>query len=263
MSDAPKRGRGRPRKHATVEDALLAKLENDRVRLQKLTINPTVESGQNEPAIAPTLAFISPITIHTDPSGPSSSAAVPIKDSAPLVSENESPLNLQFEDDDFPSASASASSYDYGGHTVDGSGGRHIDEDIYEVSDGDQEVRRPSSETTQFQDHDQGQDQGFQEFQSDLDYQDDLGEEDIDQLATHLGKQSLNLQGSPRKSPRESRPKSRTAKPADSAANPAADSVAASQLEVANRLAEQFYSFHSRTDDAHNACDAEYTHIVK
>lgn len=81
----------------------------------------------------------------------------------------------------------------------------------------------------------------------------------MDQLAVHLGKQSLNSQGSLGKSPRKSRPKSRTAKSADSAANSVADLVVAGRLEVAGRLAEQFYSFHGCTDDAYNACDAEYT----
>jgi hypothetical protein len=151
MSEAPKRGRGRPRKHATVEDARLAKLEYDRVRFQKLTTKPTVESDQKEPAIAPTPAFTGPTTIPTDPSGPSSPSgpAVPIEESIPPISDNESLPNLQFEDDDFPSASAG--SYDYGGHTVDSSGGGHIDEDIYGVSDGDQEARRLPGETLEFQ----------------------------------------------------------------------------------------------------------------
>jgi hypothetical protein len=81
------------------------------------------------------------------------------------------------------------------------------------------------------------------------------------------------LQGSPRKSPRKSRRKSRTVKSADSVGNLVANSVAnsvanlvanlvaesAGRLEVASQLAEQFYSFHGCTDDAHNACNAEYT----
>jgi hypothetical protein len=146
-----------------------------------------------------------------------------------------------------------------GDHTVDSSGGGHIDEDIYGVSDGDQEVRRLPKETTEFQDQDQDQDQDQGQGSLDNpDYQDSLVEEDINQLAAHLGKQSLNSQGSPRKSPRKSRRKSRTAKSADLVGNSVADS-AASQLEVASQLAEQFYSFHSCTDDAHDACNAEYT----
>jgi hypothetical protein len=148
-----------------------------------------------------------------------------------------------------------------GDHIVDGSGGGHIDEDIYGVSDGDQEVQRLPKETMEFQAKDQDLDQG-QGSQDDPDHQDGLGEEDIDQLAAHLGKQSLNSQGSPRKSPKKSpwksRSKSRAAKPADSAANSAADSEAVGQLEVASRLAEQFDSFHGCTDDAHNAYNAEY-----
>jgi hypothetical protein len=287
MSDAPKRGRGRPPKRTAAEKQR-RKAEYNLARYHRLKSKPPVESTEDEPATAPTLASVGPTTIPivesaedkptTTPTlasvGPTtiptdlSGLTAPIEDSIPPISDNESLPNFQFEDNDLLSASSSSS--DYGGHivdgsggghidediyrvsdgdhTVDGSGGGHIDEDIYGVSDGDQEVQRLPKETTEFQDQGQG-------FQDDLDYQGGLGEEDIDQLAAHLGKQSL-------KSPKKSRSKSRTAKPADLVANSAADSAAdsaAGQLEVASRLAEQFYSFHGCTDDAHDACDAEYT----
>src|SRR5438552_18879200 len=98
MSEAPKRGRGRPRKHATAEDARLAKLTYDRVRFLKLTTTePTVESDPDERAIAAsTPACMGPTTtIPTDPSGPSSpsspsSPTVPIQDPIPPIFEDES-----------------------------------------------------------------------------------------------------------------------------------------------------------------------------
>jgi hypothetical protein len=156
MSSAPKRGHGRPPKQ-TAEETRLRKLQYDQERYHRLkskplvesdpneptiapplaftgpTAIPTVESGKNEPTIALLPAFIGPITIPAGPSG----STIPIGDSIPPISDNESLPDFQFEDDDVPSASASSS--DHGGHTVDGSGGGHIDENIYRVLDGDQE----------------------------------------------------------------------------------------------------------------------------
>jgi hypothetical protein len=177
MSDAPKRSRGRPPQQRTAEEKRLRKAQYNRELYWNLRSQPPVESAEDEPIIAPPLAFAGPaaMPIPIDPSGSSgpSGPAVPIEDFIPLISDNESLPNFQFEDDD-DIPSTHASSYGHGGHTVDGSGGGHIDEDIYRVSDGDQEVdgsggrhidedtygvldgdqevRRLPKETTEFQD---------------------------------------------------------------------------------------------------------------
>jgi hypothetical protein len=89
MLDAPKRGRGRPPKRTAAENQL-RKAEHNLERYHRLKSKPTAEK---------------------DPNG------------SPLIFLTKSLSNFQFGDDDFTSASGDGGS----GHTVNGSGGGHID----------------------------------------------------------------------------------------------------------------------------------------
>ena len=139
MADAPKRGRGRPRKHSNPEAVRLAKQKYDQERKQKLRRKPTIEDDNDEPSILS-------IPVYQGPTGPTGDPAPPptlVKDPTPVNLKDESLPNLLSNEDD-----------DDGGHTVDSSAGghidddggegwgRHISEDMYGVSDGEQEVRR-------------------------------------------------------------------------------------------------------------------------
>ena len=52
MSDAPKQGRGRPRKTQNAKEARLRKLQTDRERYYRLKMQPTVQSKDDEPSIS-------------------------------------------------------------------------------------------------------------------------------------------------------------------------------------------------------------------
>jgi hypothetical protein len=68
MSDAPKRGRGRPRKTQNAEEARLRKLQTDRERYYRLKMQPTVQSEDDEPSIPSSQAIpLRTAPKHTSP----------------------------------------------------------------------------------------------------------------------------------------------------------------------------------------------------
>jgi hypothetical protein len=126
MCDAPPRGRGQPAIYSK-EEAKLRKRERARLwayrrvqQLPKAVAVPTVP------------------TVLTVPTAP----PVPEREpTPPIVEDDDSPHN-PFLDDEDDAGGSSSSNNDGGGYTVDNSGGRHIDEDLYGVSDGEQEPQR-------------------------------------------------------------------------------------------------------------------------
>src|SRR5271169_5685537 len=101
MADAPKRGRGRPRKHSNPEAVRLAKQKYDQERKQKLRRKPTVEDD-DEPSIPSVPVYQGPI--------------VPVKDPTPPNFKDENLPSLLFNVDDDDDDDDD----DNGGHTVEG-----------------------------------------------------------------------------------------------------------------------------------------------
>jgi hypothetical protein len=155
-----------------------AKLKYDRERFQKLTKQPTVESDDDEPPIPS-------IPVSQVPVGPVKDPTPPVNAPTPSIFKDESLPSPLFEEDD--------EGDNTGEHTVDGSEQGHIDEDggegrdgyiddedIYRVSDGEQEVRRVPQ--------DEQSDLGYQEeYPGAQESQDD---DEISQLATQLENQT-------------------------------------------------------------------------
>jgi hypothetical protein len=107
-----------------------------------------------------------------------------------------------------------------GGDISEGSWSGHTNGDVYGVSDGEQEARRPA-----------------------ISQQDDQDEAEIAQLATRLGGQSLEPSGRRSRSPIPER------EPPE---------VELGESSTATRLLKQLYSFQGCTNKAHQAHDDEH-----
>jgi hypothetical protein len=110
-------------------------------------------------------------------------------------------------------------------------------EDIYGVSDGEQEARRLP--------------RGNQDAQADLDHQDGLGDPEMDEELD--AQDDSDSQDGLEDPEMDEEP----ALPSQFGHNPPLDSVG-SDDSVADRLAEQLYSFHGCPSEAHDAHDDEY-----
>jgi len=242
MPNAPKRGRGRPRKHESIEEARLAKLQSDRERYYRLKLKPSAQSDNGRPSIPPVLA--APVAAAPKESLEEESAPPQLPSPKEATADDCPPYehSNQFLDDwDDASRSDSPGSHDGGRarHTVVRSYTRHIDEereDIYRVSDGEQEQRQDLAASLD-NNNDSSQDGS-------------VGSNEIDELASHLQNQTLSAASSAAPSP----------PPSDASS----DAGNADDDSVVNRLVEQLYSFHGCSNEAHNACDAEqvsYTSI--
>ena len=148
-SDAPKRGRGRPRKTQNAEEAHLRKLQTDRERYYKLKMQASVQSDDNEPSIPLIQTIPFSMAPKRTPSPPSSyintfpQFASPKKTppQAPslkerLIERHPSPSNQLFDDwnntmyNDDGDDDDDDDDDDYSGHTDEGSGGGILKRDI-------------------------------------------------------------------------------------------------------------------------------------
>ena len=251
MSDAPKRGRGRPRKYANPEAGRLVKNEYNKARYQKLMKQPIVESDNDEPSTPSTLVYQGPIGPTKDLTPPPPPPHAPVKDPNLPNSKDESLPNLLLNGDD---------NNDDGGHIVDSSTGGHIDEDggegwggytsedIYGVSDGEQEVRRVAQ--------DQESDSNPQDAQEGQD------NHQVSQSATRIENQAWISHSA--LAPQSLGVDLDELVPIDSDSDEQVpmdlNDLVPMDLDdsVATRLIEQLYSFHGCTDNAHDIQDDEY-----
>jgi hypothetical protein len=237
---APKKGGkgGRPRKYM-IEEAQAAKQAQDRQRQHRLQHAQVDEADPNELQVVITEAAIAltaptgPAAPRKHPPTPSSCVQEPIPDNCPTGEPNDSP---QLDG--------------IGGDIGEGSWGRHTSEDVYEVSDGEQEARRLA--TGQWDDQDDAE---------------------IAQLATRLGGQSLEPSGSPIPGPSSGSPipsGSPILEPNSSSPIPEQEptqspisgqepsKVELGERSTATRLLKQLHSFQGCTDEAHQAHDDEH-----
>jgi hypothetical protein len=270
MADALKNARGRPRKYSNPESARLAKQKYDRERKQKLQRKPTAESDNDAPLIPPLQAIplrtalkrTSPPSsfINTFPQFASPKKTLPPQAPSPKKTPPQAPSRKEPSIERSPSPSNQLfdnwdnavynddNNDDYSGHTDEGSGGGHTEEghiddedseggyikeeayieeeeeDIYDVSDREREAQRGPRRN--------------QDPQAPIDPRNHRQEDPrMDELATHLEEQTLISQ-------------------LGLAPHPNSSEIDDS---LAGQLAEQLYSFHGCTTDAHNACDDKYT----
>ena len=226
MADAPKKTRGRPRKHTNLNTAHESKLIYDRERKKKL-LNKLADAKDIAISSVPEYPGCASFTVTALP------ATLPAKEPAPLIFEEESlPAPLSDEEAILYPLFDDESNDNKGGHTVEGSGGGHIDEDIYGVSDGDQEPWIPLQDNQASQAIQDSKENSLDQDSK----QGSVGEAEIDALAAYLTTQTLYSQ--PRQ-PSQSTP------------------VGHDDL-VAQQLADHLYSFRGCLDEAHEACDAKY-----
>src|SRR5450432_3330453 len=119
MSNAPKRGRGRPRKYPNPEAGRLVKNEYNKARYRKLMKQPIVDSDNDEPSIPSALVHQDPAGSTKDPTPPPPTLDAPVKDPTPPIFKDESPPSLLFNNDDNDDDDDDDDDNDNGGHTIE------------------------------------------------------------------------------------------------------------------------------------------------